>query len=102
MTWQKTQADRGRDQAVYGSPEYLRNKKLVRRRSGGHCEIRTPGICDDRATSCDHDLPVSKGGTHDLANLRDACTPCHRHKTAGEGGGYRHMADPEPAQRTQW
>lgn len=99
MTWRKTQADRARDARVYQDPEYVANKRLVRQRSGGRCEIQTPGTCTSRATSCDHIIPVSQGGTHNLANLRDACGPCHRHKTATEGG---RKPDPQPLARTGW
>lgn len=99
MAWRKTQADRQRDAQVYGNPEYQANKKLVRQRSGGRCEIQTPGICTGKATECDHRIPVSQGGTHNLANLRDACTECHKAKTATEGG---RKPDPQPLARTGW
>jgi 5-methylcytosine-specific restriction endonuclease McrA len=102
MAWSKTQADRQRDAQVYGDPEYQANKKLVRQRSGGRCEIQAEGICTGRAESCDHTIPVSQGGTHALTNLRDACGPCHRRKTAQEGAGFRRQGDPEPLQSTAW
>ena len=36
--------------------------------------------CDDPATTIDHVIPVSKGGTHDLSNLVPACRPCNASK----------------------
>lgn len=33
----------------------------------------------------DHKVPLSQGGTNDLANLELLCTPCHAVKSAAEG-----------------
>lgn len=105
MTWRKTPDDRRRDAQVYGA-EYRRNRAATLKRAGWRCEIRTEGICTGRATTCDHIIPVSQGGGHELGNLRAACAPCHRRKTAGEGGGYRKRrgpaADPQPRPYTLW
>ena len=115
MPWEKTAADRARDAKVYGDPEYKRNKKIVRRRSGGRCEVIKDGRpCGSRSrVQCDHIIPVTQGGTHHLDNLRDACFSCHARKTAQEGGGFRKTgrrgrgggkprADPPLAGRTKW
>jgi HNH endonuclease len=112
MPWDNTPAKRAQDARTYGDPEYKRNKAIVRRRSGGRCEVREDGrACgsNDRV-QCDHILPVSQGGTHHLGNLRDTCGPHHARKTAQEGGGYRKTgrrggrreADPVLASRTRW
>lgn len=110
MPWDKTRADRQRDAKVYGNPEYKRNRAAARRRANGRCEqCHHP---HDRL-QCDHDTPVSKGGTHNLDNLRMLCTgpgtcKCHEKKTAQEGGGYRQAAnnssnaDPPLQARTKW
>ena len=38
-------------------------------------------ICGQRpATTIDHILPVSRGGTDDPANLQPACWPCNQRK----------------------
>jgi 5-methylcytosine-specific restriction endonuclease McrA len=37
--------------------------------------------CGRPATTVDHIIPLSRGGTHDLDNLRPACWPCN----AGSG-----------------
>lgn len=122
MTWRKSAADRRRDAQVYQDPVYRRNRAIVMARANGRCEC--PGDCGahegpcgrrDRRIQCDHVIPVSKGGGHDLANLRAVCagpprpdgTPtCHAKKTAQEGGGYRapkgEQADPPSVQRTRW
>lgn len=106
MPWRKTAADRARDAATYGDPEYKRNKAAVRRRSRGRCEWPVGGsTCGstDRV-QCDHKVPVSQGGTHALANLWDLCRAHHGRKTAQEGGGWRSKAPRDPAveSRTRW
>ena len=111
MPWKKTPADRARDAKVYRDPEYLRNRKLAMRRSGARCEQlengRRCGSAD--RVSCDHDTPVSQGGTHHLDNLVIRCRRHHAQKTAQEGGGYRKTGrraaraeDPVLAPRTKW
>jgi 5-methylcytosine-specific restriction endonuclease McrA len=103
MPWQNDDPEkRRRDRQVYGSAEYKRNRAVTMRRADWRCEIRTEGICTFRATTCDHIVPVSAGGTHALSNLRAACGPCHRRKSAGEGGGYRNPRDPDHVRRMQW
>lgn len=47
------------------------------------CQINGPN-CTGVATSVDHIVPVFRGGTDDLANLRAACDNCHREKTGRE------------------
>jgi len=104
--WQKSQEDRQRDAETYASPEYRRNRAAARRRAGGRCEqCRHP----HGRLECDHVIPVSQDGTHDLANLQMLCAGggscrCHERKTAQEGGGFRSdsPADPAPQPRTAW
>lgn len=109
MTWVKSRQDRQRDARVYGDPVYKRNRAIVRRRSGGRCEVMEGGRqCGSRdRVQCDHIIPVSQGGTHSLENLRDICKPHHDRKSATEGGGYRQRGraaaeDPECRPRTSW
>ncbi|MGW4484319.1 HNH endonuclease [Amycolatopsis sp. NPDC004368] len=77
------------------SREFHRNRVLVRRRSGGICEVhgdnptalpaeRHGARCTQPATSCDHIHPQSQGGTDALDNLQDICTPHHKAKTTAE------------------
>jgi HNH endonuclease len=105
MPWQNTPESRRRNQETYGSPEFIAARKLARKRADGRCEQ-----CGHRhRTQCDHVIPVSQGGTHDLANLKMLCAgdrscKCHERKTAAEGGGFRskRKPNPDPVSRTQW
>jgi 5-methylcytosine-specific restriction endonuclease McrA len=105
MPWANDREARRRSDATYSTPEYKRNKAIVRRRSGGRCEGMGAGArcgSTDRV-QCDHIVPVSVRVDHSVANLRDLCKPCHDRKTAQEGGGYRRPAgDPPAQQRTAW
>jgi len=106
VPWEKTPESRRRDAEVYGSPEYKRNRAVARQRANGRCED-----CGHRhKLQCDHNIPVSQGGTHHPDNLRMRCSGpgscrCHERKTAQEGGGYRSRnaaPDPELQARTDW
>jgi 5-methylcytosine-specific restriction enzyme A len=104
MPWDNSPEKRRRDAEVYGDPEYKRNRAIVRRRSGGRCELIEAGRrCSSRdRVQTDHIVPVSQGGTHALSNLRDLCKRHHAAKTAQEGAGYRAKSDPELQPRTAW
>lgn len=112
MGWDKSAEDRRRDAKVYGDPEYVANRKLALKRSGGKCEELVNGRpCGSKdRVQCDHDTPVSQGGTHHLANLKILCRRHHQAKTAQEGGGYRQKGrrgvktqpDPVLVTRTKW
>ena len=102
MAWRKTPADRQRENAVYQDPVYQANRKVCLTRAAGRCQN-----CGKRTTrlQADHIVPVSQGGTHDLANLQALCAgpgSCHARKTAAEGQGFRRRPDPEPRPRTAW
>jgi 5-methylcytosine-specific restriction protein A len=102
MPWDRSPAKRAQDAATYGSTEYVRNARTCKKQANGYCQKcghRTPRL------QADHIVPVSYGGTHSLSNLQALCEPCHRAKTAAEGGGWkkpRGSGDPEPRPRTQW
>jgi 5-methylcytosine-specific restriction endonuclease McrA len=106
MPWANDREARRRSDATYQDPVYKRNKAIVRRRSGGRCEWTDQGQrCSSRdRVQCDHLVPVSRGGTHDLTNLRDLCRQHHDQKTAQEGGGFRgaKARDPAVTPRTAW
>jgi 5-methylcytosine-specific restriction endonuclease McrA len=111
MPWVNDREARRRSAETYGDPVYLRNREEARRRARGYCEE-----CGHRhpRLQCDHVIPRSQGGTHDLANLRMLCVgnrscKCHEQKTATEGGGFRSRrgapgapADPAPRPVTKW
>lgn len=107
MTWQKTAADRQRDNGTYGSAEYRANRPLAIKRAGGRCEWLDGGRrCGSRdRVQVDHITPLSQGGSHHLGNLRVLCRPHHDRKTAQEGKGYRgkrRVSDPPLQGRTKW
>lgn len=95
MAWRNDRAAREHSNATYGSAEYRRNKPLVLQRDGRRCVI----CGSSREIEVDHIIPVSRGGSHQLDNLRVLCGECHRKKTATEGnhgGGRRRRRDPKP------
>ena len=106
MPWDDTPQKRERDARTYGSAEYKRNRALVRRRSGGRCEMLAGGrMCGSRdRVQCDHVVPKSQGGGNGLENLRDLCHACHAAKTAAESAAARRAPRRDPAlqQRTRW
>lgn len=111
MPWDNTPEKRRRDAEVYNDPEYKANRKLALKRSGGACEQLDNGRpCGSRdRVQCDHNTPVSQGGTHHLENLVMRCHKHHSRKTAQEGGGYRQRGrrsqretDPALTTRTKW
>lgn len=62
---------------------WTRTRKLVLLRSRGICAIcGTPG-----ATQVDHRIPLSRGGSHDIENLRAVHKDCHHKKTQEEAHG---------------
>lgn len=48
------------------------------------------------ATDVDHIKAKAHGGTDDPDNLQSLCAPCHREKTATEGGGWVESSGPLP------
>lgn len=61
--------------------------KLVIQTYGNQCWLRMPGICTGIATTKDHVIPFSKGGTNDLDNFRPACSACNSKRRNLSVGG---------------
>lgn len=61
----------------YDDPEYRRNRALIRKAQQNCVMCGTQGNSSN-PLECDHIIPVSKGGSHDLANLRILCRQCHK------------------------
>jgi 5-methylcytosine-specific restriction endonuclease McrA len=55
---------------AYNRRSYQTNRRQVLAASGGRCAIAG---CGRLATTADHVIPLARGGTHDLANLRALC-----------------------------
>lgn len=49
------------------------------RRDGAVCQLKLQG-CVGKATSVDHVIPTSRGGSDDDSNLVACCWPCNRRK----------------------
>ena len=105
MAWKNDQEARRRSNQNYDAT-YRKNRAERMRLAQWRCEIRTPGICIGAASECDHIIAVIDGGGPGVDNLRAACKPCHKARTAQQGGGYRTpgqpLVDPEPRPSTQW
>jgi 5-methylcytosine-specific restriction enzyme A len=99
--WQKTRADRERDNQTYDA-RWRRARKAALERAGYRCEIRLPDVCAGRATEVDHISQAANDPNH--RHLRAACSPCHAKVTAQQGRGFRKggSADPPPRPRTEW
>ncbi|MGH3099309.1 MAG: HNH endonuclease [Streptosporangiales bacterium] len=60
--------------------------RRVLARDGGVCRIQHPDRCIGTATEVDH---IVENDDHSDGNLRAACTPCHRQKTAAHANRVR-------------
>lgn len=65
----------------YKDPQYARNRRHRFERVHGRCELCSI-VLQPGDWQCDHLVPLSKGGTSDISNLRILCIPCHKAKTA--------------------
>lgn len=71
-----------------GSTRQSRRERAAVLAAWPSCYLRYPG-CTIRATEDDHVVPLSQGGTDDLANRRGACRSCHRAKSQREAAAGR-------------
>jgi 5-methylcytosine-specific restriction endonuclease McrA len=55
---------------AYNRASYQTNRRLVLVASEGRCCVAG---CHRPATTADHVIPLARGGTHDLTNLRAMC-----------------------------
>lgn len=99
MTWTNDRAARQHSNATYGA-DWRKTRAAVLKRDQWRCQARLQG-CAGAAAEVDHIRPIADGGTHDPANLRAICRPCHRHKTATEGRRTQNL-DPAPRPSTTW
>lgn len=61
----------------FGGRPWMRQVKLVIARDGATCRLALTG-CTGIATTADHILPRSKGGSNELPNLRASCGHCNK------------------------
>lgn len=81
-----------------GSTRQSRRERAEVLRRWPTCHLRYDG-CTVTSTQDDHVVPLSQGGTDDLANRRGACEHCHRVKSQREAAQARRAATawPPPA-----
>jgi 5-methylcytosine-specific restriction protein A len=75
--------DRPKRSATYRDPTYLHNRAIVLAKNP-LCRLRLQG-CTGKSTTADHVVPVAKGGTNDLGNLRGSCGNCNQLRGGAEG-----------------
>lgn len=59
------------------------NKKQLLRRDGNVCQLCKEPMADMKEVTIDHILPVSKGGTDRIDNLRLVHKACNEERGAG-------------------
>lgn len=67
-----------------GGRPWRRVRAYVLIRDRHLCQLRYPNICTTRALEVDHIETVHDNPARELdpTNLRAACVPCHKHRTA--------------------
>lgn len=70
-------------------PGWSATRARVLARDGHRCYVYDVAVCVGMATEVDHLINQATGGSHDDANLRAICAPCHRRKTAAEASAAR-------------
>jgi 5-methylcytosine-specific restriction endonuclease McrA len=87
ITTNRKRRDRGTPKPATTKAEMKKRRWLTRQliqKYGGLCCVCEEPVNlvhdDPRQASIDHIIPVSKGGTEALANLRLACASCNSHR----------------------
>ena len=68
---------RNKGRRPYDDAEYRRNRKLIRKQQRYCVWCGSAGTSNNKL-QVDHIVPVSKGGSHHLSNLRILCQMCHK------------------------
>jgi len=61
----------------YDDAEYRRNRKLIRQQQKYCVWCGTAGTSQNKL-QVDHIVPISRGGSHHISNLRILCQNCHK------------------------
>ncbi|WP_231359841.1 HNH endonuclease [Escherichia coli] len=81
--WQEHQRGQSRHERGYGT-SWDKLRPLILGRDKHLCMNCQRAGRIAPATTVDHIVPKSRGGTDDPSNLESLCWPCHRGKTAKE------------------
>ena len=63
--------------SAYDDAEYRRNRKLIRQQQKYCVWCGTAGTSQNKL-QVDHIIPISRGGSHHISNLRILCQNCHK------------------------
>ncbi|MEZ5381826.1 MAG: HNH endonuclease [Microthrixaceae bacterium] len=78
-------------------------RSSVLRRDGHRCAYRSSSpVCEQRATSVDHVIPRSRGGSDQTSNLVAACLPCNQLKGDRTPEELGWVAEPWPQADAGW
>lgn len=64
----------------YSTRRWREVRKMVLLRDNFTCQLRIFPVCKVKADGVDHILPITKGGSDSLGNLRASCRPCNSSK----------------------
>ena len=78
-----------------GRRDFSKTRAKVFARDHHACTIKGPR-CNGKAEECDHIIEVAAGGDDEMPNLRAACRPCHRWRTAQRAAAVASHSPVEP------
>jgi 5-methylcytosine-specific restriction endonuclease McrA len=83
--------------AARDDPNWQHLRRIVFERDGNVCQLRYPGVCTHRASTVDHVIEASDGGSNDPSNLVAACRPCNQLKAARHARARQLRDRPKPS-----
>ena len=69
---------------AYRDPSYHKHRAQRYKAAEGRCEACGIAVAKGEF-ECDHVVPLSRGGTNAVENLRILCVNCHSQKTQHDG-----------------
>lgn len=85
--WHASQQRKGNTTERGYGHSWRKLRARILKRDHYQCQAHKRQGMDVAAQEVDHIVPKAQGGSDDPANLEALCAPCHRAKTAAEGGG---------------